>query len=104
MSVSARRQWQHFKALPSGRRFETRYRLRRARSGGIAGRMFFSAVGLLVMLVGAAMLVLPGPGLLVLVLGAAIVAQQSLFVARSADWIDLRISRSYRRWRARRAR
>mgnify|MGYP006367406989 CR=1 FL=1 len=40
MSVSARRQWQHFKALPSGRRFETRYRLRRARSGGIAGYVF----------------------------------------------------------------
>lgn len=103
MAVSLQRQWQHFKALPSGRRFQTRHRLKRAQSGGLARKIFFIAVALLVILAGFVMLVLPGPGLLVLLIGAALVAQESLFAARMLDWLDLRVSRGYARWKKRRA-
>ena len=40
------------------------------------------------------MLVAPGPGILVLVLGAAMVAQESLPVARFLDAAEVRIRRA----------
>lgn len=102
MTASVRRQWQHFIATPSGRRFQTRHRVRRARTGGLARKIAISALGALVMLAGLAMLVLPGPGLLVMVIGAAFIAEESLFAARWLDRLDLYLTRWLARWRARR--
>jgi len=44
--------------------------------------------------IGLFMLIAPGPGILVLVLGGAMVAQESLPMARFIDWAEVRIRRA----------
>lgn len=103
MAVGVGRQWKHFSASPSGRRFKARYRLRRARKNGLLWKILITGVGIVVMLAGVAMLVLPGPGILALVIGAALVAEESLFAARMLDRIDVWVSARIAAWRARRS-
>lgn len=102
MSVSLRRQWEHFSASPTGRRFEARYRLRRANRSGMVGKVLICSLGALIMLAGVAMLVLPGPGILALILGAALIAEESLVAARLLDRLDVWGSGKLKAWRARR--
>lgn len=102
MPVSIRRQWHHFTATPHGRRFQTRHRLRRARKYGVLRRFLISGLGVLLILAGVVMLVLPGPGILALVIGAALIAEESLLVARFLDRLDVWISERLIAWRARR--
>ena len=59
-----------------------------------------SGVGVVLMLAGLAMLVLPGPGALVLIIGAALIAEESLAVARILDRIDGWMSGKLKAWRA----
>ncbi len=66
-------------------------------------KTLISGLGGLIMIAGAAMLVLPGPGLLALVIGAALVAEESLFAARMLDRLDRWGTRRYRAWRTRTA-
>ena len=101
MAVSVRRQWEHFSASPTGRRFEARYRVRRSSRSGTFRKILISALGFLLLLAGAAMMVLPGPGLLALLLGALLIAEESLFAARLLDRMDVWISRKLEAWRAR---
>ncbi len=103
MTVSVRRQWQHFVATPSGRRFQTRHRMRRAQTAGVARKFVICTFGVIIALAGVIMLVLPGPGLVALVIGAVLIAEESLLVARALDRFDLWVTRLYGRWRARRA-
>ncbi|MGB0132508.1 PGPGW domain-containing protein [Dokdonella sp.] len=102
MTVTVRRQWEHFSASRAGRRFQTRYRLRRSSRNGPLRKVLISGLGALVMLAGVAMLVLPGPGLLAILIGAVLVAEESLFAARLLDRIDVWISRKIADWRSRR--
>lgn len=103
MTASVKRQWKHFVAMPSGRRFQMRHRLRRARTGGLLRKILISGLGGLIMITGVAMLVLPGPGLLTMVIGAAAIAEESLIAARVLDRLDGWGNRHYQAWRARRA-
>ena len=102
MAASLSRQWEHFSASPTGRRFQARYRLRRARKFGLLWRILISGAGVVIMLAGVAMLVLPGPGILALIIGAALVAEESLVVARVLDRLDVWVSGKLKAWRARR--
>jgi hypothetical protein len=79
-----------------GYRFRHHYYARRrpvANSMDRALRLFSGGV---LVLLGAAFLVLPGPSLPPLVLGAALIAGESLRVARWLDSVELRL----RNWRA----
>jgi hypothetical protein len=96
-------QWKQFVALPSGRRFVTRNRLRRERASGLARKIVVISLGGIVLLVGVAMLVLPGPGILVMIIGAAFIAEESLIAARLLDRCDIWIARRIVRWRRYRA-
>lgn len=100
MTVSVKRQWKHFVAVPSGRRFQMRHRLQRAKAGGMLRKILISGFGGLIMLAGVAMLVLPGPGLLTMVIGAALIAEESLLAARALDRLDLYLTGWLQRWRA----
>ena len=102
MAVNLRKQWRHFKAMPSGRRFQTRYRMRGSDSGGVTRKVLMCGLGGLVVLAGVIMLVLPGPGMLAILVGATVIAEESLFAARVLDRIDLWATGVYTRWRARR--
>jgi GMP synthase PP-ATPase subunit len=48
-------------------------------------------VGVVIVAVGIVALPAPGPGFLVIALGAALLARESLVVARAADWVELRL-------------
>ena len=50
--------------------------------------------GMAVLLAGAVMLVAPGPGILVFALGAALVAEESLWMAKLLDRMEVRIRRA----------
>lgn len=102
MGISMQRQWERFAASPRGRRFEVRYRLRRARKHGLLRRVLISGAGVGLILAGLAMLVLPGPGLLALLLGAALVAEESLLIARVLDRLDVWLSARRQAWLERR--
>lgn len=102
MTVSVQKQWQHFKTTPSGRRFQTRHRMRRAHVSGKTRKVLICAMGVLLVLAGIVMIVLPGPGMLTIVIGAVFLAEESLFTARLLDRIDLWATGLYKRLRARR--
>ena len=103
MTESLREQWRRFAALPSGRRFQLRYRQHREKSAGLARKVVLMTLGTGLLVVGTMMLVLPGPGLLVMLIGAALIAEGSLVASRLLDRIDLWIARRVKRWRERRA-
>ncbi len=101
-----REEWTQIKRSLPGRRFRNWYRRCRAAERGrsVYRRALHVTVGILIVLAGVVMLVTPGPGWLTIGLGAALLARESLLVARLLDWIELsgrRLARSaYRRWRA----
>ncbi len=103
MTETLREQWRRFASRPAGRRFQMRWRARREKPAGFARKLFLMGLGAVLVVLGAVMLVLPGPGLLVLLIGTALIAEESLFVARLVDRVDLAFARGLQRWRARRA-
>ncbi|MFT3790535.1 MAG: PGPGW domain-containing protein [Rudaea sp.] len=96
-----RTRWRAFLALRSGTRFRRQHRRRQARPHPVR-TLLAVAGGLLLILAGIAMLVLPGPGLLVIAIGAALIAGESLTVARLLDRVDFCTNVRYQRWRRRR--
>lgn len=102
-----KKNWKKFLSVPAGTRFRRRYEAHRHQQGGLLRKLVVIGVGSLVVLLGIIMMVLPGPGVLVALLGAALIAEESLFVARALDRIDLWARgpiRRWRRWRASRRR
>jgi hypothetical protein len=72
-----------------GRRFEERYwRKRNAAHRGLK-RVVWIAGGVLVLVLGLSFSVLPGPGILFLLAGFAMLAQESLAMARALDRLEL---------------
>ena len=100
MSPNLQNAWRRFRDGTPGKRFEQRYRASRA-SGGALKRTLSAAVGVLLIGAGAVLLAIPGPGLLVIAFGAALIGQESLWVARVLDRLELAgraIARDGRRW------
>jgi hypothetical protein len=86
--------WEALKSAPPGERFKRRYFSRRELGRRGPKRVLMIVAGSLLIGVGLFMLVAPGPGILVLVLGAALVAEESLPMARFLDWAEIRIRRA----------
>jgi len=74
-----------------GQRFHMRFRHARRAGQGPTKRWTMLVLGLALVIVGAVMLVAPGPGVLVLVLGASLLARQSLRVARWLDTFEVKL-------------
>jgi hypothetical protein len=86
-----------FAQSPPGRRFEEHYwRKRHAQRAG-AKRVAWIAAGVLLLVLGLVFSVLPGPGFLFLLAGLALIAQESLPVARALDRLELAVRRLLRR-------
>jgi uncharacterized protein (TIGR02611 family) len=66
-------------------------------------RPIVTLVGVLLIVVGAALLALPGPGLLVMALGLAVLATEYPAAQRLLDRIKLPIAAARARWASRRA-
>lgn len=86
-----RHDWRQFADAPPGERFQRRYARRRDAHHGVVRKTFYLGVGSIAMLAGVVLMLIPGPGVVVFAIGAGIAAQQSLLVARSLDWLDVKI-------------
>ena len=84
---------------PPGQRFQNRYwRHRTGRNQrSMLARIASLLLGGLLVIIGVALLVLPGPGLLCLAGAGALFASESLRVARSLDWLEVRARAAWRR-------
>lgn len=94
MFASLLRPWRRFRATPAGSRFQSRHRRQRARARGPLRKTLMLLAGSALIVLGIALLVLPGPGLLCLLLGALIVAEESGTAARLFDRLDLALERA----------
>jgi hypothetical protein len=98
MFGALKRRMQRFMTVPSGQRFRAFYQ-RHHRRPHLARTIVTIGAGFALIAVGLILLVLPGPGLLVGAFGAALLAGESLVVARALDWVDVRVTALWRRWR-----
>ena len=95
--------WQRFKADPPGKRFQLQFKRRHEVARTPLQKALVLGGGVLLTAVGILLFFLPGPGVLFVLLGAALIAQQSLTVARALDWTEIRLrkllARSFGVWR-----
>ena len=95
--------WQRFKADPPGKRFQQQFKRRHEVARTPLQKALALGGGVLLTGVGILLFFLPGPGVLFVLLGAALIAQQSLTVARALDWTEIRLrkllARSFGVWR-----
>ena len=88
-----KRHWHELRSSRPGHRFQEQYeRHQRARHQHSLIRKFAQpAAGFVILAAGIFFCVFPGPGLPLVVIGAALLAGESLLVARPMDWLELRI-------------
>ena len=83
-----------------GRRFQARYRRKHAQQGSARKRCGFVGAGIVLTLVGVFFLAVPGPGIPILAVGLALIAQESVTVARWLDRTELRLRRWWKKLRS----
>ncbi len=100
MFKKLKQSWRDLQQGEPGRRFEDRWR--RRKSGGTARKVWVLGAGALVFAAGIFFLPAPGPGTVLLVVGAAMMAGESLWMARALDRAELALRSALRRLRPRR--
>ena len=91
--------WRRLKAGEPGARFQRQYRENReSRKSGLQ-RWGAVAAGVGLIVIGVVALFVPGPGILFIAAGGAVLARESIAVARSLDWVEVRGRRLWRRVR-----
>jgi uncharacterized protein (TIGR02611 family) len=78
-------QWSHLARDPPGKRFRMRYERRKRERRSPFVRVAWTVAALLLVVAGIVALPLPGPGSVVIVIGLAVLAQESLALARLCD-------------------
>jgi hypothetical protein len=99
MISELKRSWGELKKGQPGHRFQERAkrnRNKRSSQSGIA-RWAKLTAGILLLLIGVVLCLIPGPGLPLILVGAALLAERSLTIARGLDWAELKI-RKIIRW------
>jgi hypothetical protein len=94
-----KRRWRRLKAGEPGARFQRQYRENRETRKSALQRWGSVAAGVGLILVGVVGLVVPGPGILFIAAGGAVLARESLAVARTLDWVEVRGRRLWQRVR-----
>jgi hypothetical protein len=93
MGSRIQQQWREFIQGKPGQRFQARYRrgkkLRKSES--LFHRFLKPGIALILLTIGIAFFVLPGPGIPLLLVGGALLADQSLRVAKFFDYAEVRI-------------
>ena len=87
-----------------GRRFQERYRRMHSKNTSAWKRCAFFAAGIVLTLVGTFFLAVPGPGLPILVVGLALIAQESVTLARLLDRTEVRLRRWWKNLRSKKSR
>ena len=92
-----KKSWLVFRKAPSGERFQMLYR---ERKGHGTSRILVAVVGIFLLAGGVVLLFIPGPGLPLIAFGVALVAQQSLWLAKLLDRLEPALRRLARRAKA----
>lgn len=92
------KEWKAFVKAPAGERFQRLHG--DCERGGFGGSVLRWAAGLAALVAGVVMIFTPGPGLLTIAFGAALIARESLPVARRCDGLEVRMRRAWRRFRS----
>lgn len=87
MFESARNKWEQLKRSEPGHRFEDFHRSQPARAGW--RRVLYLALAVLLFAAGIVFAFIPGPAVLFFALCGAVLAQQSLWVAKHLDQFEL---------------
>ena len=85
--------WRELRKAKPGTRFKERYRSRQQSDRSLMAKPLCMAAGILVFLLGVAMLPAPGPGLLIMIIGAALIAEESYAAAVALDSFEVRLRR-----------
>jgi len=93
MLGSLKKSWQELKQGRPGHRFQERAKKgKRERLSQSWIKRFLKPVIAIILIAGGVVLcVIPGPGMPLVVAGAALLAERSLTIARSLDWIEVRV-------------
>lgn len=88
MFETLKRNWKLFLRSPTGRRFRDFHDRRKAQKGkGHSGKLLMIS-GVVIAILGLALLPLPGPGSVVLIGGLMLLAAESMTMARMLDYAD----------------
>jgi hypothetical protein len=98
MLTELKKSWLAFKKGAPGERFEGFYRARRQTHP--RSRIVFAIVGGLLLAGGVILLFIPGPGILLIAFGGALIARQSLWMAKLLDEVELFLRKATRGARA----
>jgi hypothetical protein len=85
-----KKHWRELAHEQPGLRFQRRYERNRG-AGHALGRALRITAGIVLIVIGAVLLLIPGPGTVVIVVGAALLAQESAILARLLDRLELRL-------------
>ena len=95
MLKKLKKSWKAFEKAPTGERFIRRYEARK--QGGKAWTRVASVVlGLVLVVGGAILLVIPGPGLLVIAFGGALIGQEFRWAAVALDSTEVALRKAAR--------
>ena len=100
-----KQRWRELREGRPGKRFQERYeRICKERQGGSGGRRVVQlGVGLLLLITGIVLLLIPGPGVPLVLVGGALVAERSRPMARAMDRCEVifrKMLRQVKRWSA----
>ena len=95
MSSRWGRDWKAFRDAPPGERFRRRHGNRKS-AGPPLARILTVVLGLALVVGGAILLVIPGPGVLVIGFGGALIAQEFRWAAVALDWIEVQLRKALR--------
>lgn len=95
--------WEEFKSSPPGSRFQDvrKKRAEISEGSGALQRWLWVGAGLLLIAVGVVFMAIPGPGTAVLLVGVALIARESMVMARFLDRAELALRPAFlrlRRW------
>jgi uncharacterized protein (TIGR02611 family) len=85
--------WQQFRKSKPGHRFQDRYDHRQKATQGQwnIGKLFNIVGGIAIALAGLFLVPLPGPGWVIIFVGLGLLGREFLPVARSLDWVEVRL-------------
>ena len=96
LKQQARARWEEMKDDPPGQRFQRLYHRRQERKER-GGRLLHYLLVIGLVLVGIVLVFIPGPAVVLFGLAAALLAEDSVLVAKALDRLELRL-RALRRW------
>ena len=99
MLKKLKKHWRELRKGRPGRRFQERYqRNQQARKDKTSPKRFVApAVGIVLLVAGVVFCVIPGPGVPLIIVGASLLADRSIVLAKTMDWLEVRV-RKVVRW------